>query len=121
MRKEKAISIVLACLCLSAHAQGELADMKTFFASHLEGSTAAYTESTTLSWSGVEAQRAQVWQAWCEANLEFEEDKLPSLRPLTNADTLLWPLPEALEPSAVMPYYYGSKGDKPAEGWPLYL
>ena len=121
MRKGKAISVVLACLCLSAHAQDGLADMKMFFASHLNGSTTAYTESSTLQWSGVEAQRAQVWQAWCEANREFEEDKLPPLRPLTNADTLLWPLPETLEPNALLPYYYGSKGDKPSEGWPLYL
>lgn len=46
---------------------------------------------------------------------------MPALRPLTNADTLLWPLPAHLEPNAVMPYYFGTKGDKPTEGWPLYL
>ena len=96
-------------------------DVKDYFAAHLQGESSPYAESHRLPWSHVSGRRTQVWQAWCEANREFEEDKLPPLRPLTNADTLLWPLPQELEPDAVMPYYFGTKGDKPAQGWPLYL
>ena len=118
MKSRIAAVIALIALTLSAYAQ---ANIKQHFTAHLQGDKVPYTESHRLKWRDVESQRAQVWQAWCEANHEFEEDKLPSLRPLTDADTLLWPLPQELEPDAVMPYYYGTKGDKPTEGWPLYL
>lgn len=118
MKARIAAVIALIALTFSANAQ---ADIKQHFAAHLQGDKAPYAESQRLRWRDVESQRARVWQAWCEANHEFEEDKLPSLRPLTDADTLLWPLPQTLEPNAVMPYYYGTKGDKPSEGWPLFL
>lgn len=118
MKSRIAAVIALIALTFTAYAQ---ADIKQHFAAHLQGDIVPYTESHRLRWRDVASQRAHVWQAWCEANHGFEEDKLPSLRPLTNADTLLWPLPETLEPNAVMPYYYGTKGDMPAEGWPLYL
>lgn len=118
MKARIAAVIAIIALTLSAYAQ---ADIKQHFTAHLQGDKVPYTESHRLKWRDVESQRAQVWQAWCEANHEFEEDKLPSLRPLTDADTLLWPLPQELEPNAVMPYYYGTKGDKPTEGWPLYI
>ena len=118
MKSRIAAVIALIALTFTAYAQ---ADIKQHFAAHLQGDIVPYTESHRLRWRDVESQRAQVWQAWCEANHEFEEDKLPSLHPLTDADTLLWPLPQALEPNAVMPYYYGTKGDKPAAGWPLFL
>ena len=107
--------------CLSIHGQSAPNSIKQHFASYLQGDQTSYTKSHKLSWNKVEAHRNQVWEAWCEANHEFEEDKLPALRPLTNTDTLSWPLPQELEPDAVMPYYYGTKGDKPEEGWPLYL
>ena len=118
MKARIAAVIALIALTLTAYAQ---ADIKQHFAAHLQGDKVPYTESHRLKWRDVESQRARVWQAWCEANHEFEEEKLPSLRPLTDADTLLWPLPQTLEPNAVMPYYYGTKGDKPSEGWPLFL
>ena len=118
MKKKLATGIALIALGLTTYAQ---TDIKQHFANHLQGDRTPYTDSQHLKWRDVESHRKQVWQAWCEANHEFEEDKLPSLRPLTNADTLLWPLPQELEPNAVMPYYYGTKGDKPTEGWPLYL
>ena len=94
---------------------------KEHFAVHLRGNHAPYIDSQKLQWSDVAAHRAQVWSNWCEANNALEEEKLPALRPLTNADTLLWLLPAELEPNATMPYYYGTKGEKPENGWPLYL
>jgi hypothetical protein len=118
MKIKIATGIAFIALSLSAYAQ---TDIKQHFATQLQGDKTPYTESLRLKWRDVESYRSQVWQAWCEANHEFEEDKLPSPRPLTNSDTLLWPLPQELEPNAVMPYYYGTKGDMPAEGWPLYL
>ena len=91
MKSRIAAVIALIALTLSAYAQ---ANIKQHFTAHLQGDKVPYTECHRLKWRDVESQRAQVWQAWCEANHEFEEDKLPSLRPLTDADTLLWPLPQ---------------------------
>ena len=110
----------ITCIALSLAAYGQT-DIKSYFEANLQGDKAPYTESQHLQWKEVKAHRDQVRQAWCEANHAFEEDKLPPLHPLTDADTLLWPRPQELEPNAVMPYYYGTKGDQPAEGWPLYL
>ena len=93
---------------------------KEHFAVRLRGDHTPFIESQKLRWSDVELFRTQVWQTWCEANRAFEEDKLPAPRPLCT-DTLLWPLPAELEPDANMPYYFGTKGDKPENGWPLYL
>lgn len=122
MKIKNIFSAVLVFLCLSAYGQpvGKL-DIFRYFTAHLKGSDTPYRGSQNISWSDVELHRQQVWQTWCDANAAFPEDKLPSVRPLTNADTLLWPLPASLEPDAVMPYYYGTKGEKPEDGWPLYL
>lgn len=99
----------------------KMAEIEKFFIDGLETSYTYYTNSEILKWSDVNGCRTSVWNVWREANQAFQEEKLPDLRPLTNADTLLWPLPAELEPNAVMPYYYGTKGVKPSEGWPLFL
>lgn len=109
-----------ASLMSSLSLMGQTTDVKSYFATHLQGDPTSYVESRRMAWDDVESQRATVWSAWCEANQAFAEDKLPAPRPLIN-DTLLWPLPAELEPNAVMPYYYGTKGEKPAKGWPLFL
>lgn len=119
MRVRFLYSLAAVICCHSIYGQATSA-LKEYFATHLQGCSSAYTKNYTLSWHDVEEYRTQVWQAWCEANHAFEEDKLPPLRPLCT-DTLQWVLPETLEPHAIMPYYYGTKGDQPAQGWPLYL
>lgn len=112
-------SLAAVICCHSVYGQTASA-LKEYFTTYLQGCSTAYAEHDILSWSDVDECRTQVWQAWCEANHAFEEDKLPPLRPLST-DTSQWNLPEMLEPHAIMPYYYGTKGDKPAQGWPLYL
>lgn len=94
--------------------------IRNHFIEILEGHNKSFTGDEKLKWSEVEGKRSEIWQAWREANAAFEEDKLPALRELTNADTIYWPLPQNLEPNAVMPYYWGTKGEKPQNGWPLY-
>ena len=51
-----------------------------------------------------------VWDAWCEANRELNEQKLAKPEDLQKGIKASWNLPEALEKNAVMPYYYGVKG-----------
>ena len=110
----------ISCLPLIGQTTLETA-IEEHFINGLQATQSHYTENLHIRWQDVDNYRTTVWQAWREANLKFEEDKLPPLRPLTNTDTLLWPLPAELEPDAIMPYYYGTKGEKPTEGWPLYL
>ena len=121
MKVKNILTVAMSFACLSMEAQSASTAIEKHFAACLQGENTPSIQHNPLRWHDVEEARATVWQAWCKANDNFDEDKLPALRPLTNADTLLWPLPQALEPHAVMPYYYGTKGDKPAEGWPLYL
>ena len=61
-----------------------------------------------------------VWNAWREANARLAEEKLPALSPLSE-DSSAWILPPDLEPAATMKFRYGSKGEKPSEGYPLFL
>ena len=61
-----------------------------------------------------------VWDAWCEANRELNEQKLAKPEDLQKGVKASWNLPEALEKNAVMPYYYGVKGNA-AGKLPLFL
>lgn len=61
-----------------------------------------------------------VWDAWCEANRELNEQKLAKPEDLQKGVKASWNLPEALEKNAVMPYYYGVKGST-AGKLPLFL
>ena len=51
-----------------------------------------------------------VWDAWCAANNELQEQKLLQPQSLKLGGHSTWNLPASLEPNAVLPYYYGSKG-----------
>lgn len=121
MKAKSILTIGLTSVCLSVQSQSTPTEIKKHFTTHLQGEDVLYVHHEKLSWDEVEESRSLVWKAWCEANEALEEEKLPPLRPLTHTDTLQWPLPEELEPNAVMPYYYGTKGQELAEGWPLYL
>lgn len=96
-------------------------ELSEYFGKHLKGETAPFGTDRTLSHSKLNAVRKQVWNAWCAANNRLSEDKLGPLRPLTNDNPGYWKLPEELEPHATMPYYWGSKGERPEAGYPLFL
>lgn len=61
-----------------------------------------------------------VWDAWCQANHELNEQKLAKPEDLQKGIKASWNLPEALEKNAVMPYYYGVKGSATGK-LPLFL
>lgn len=70
----------------------------------------------------VAENRDRVWGLWKEANGDFMEDKLPTPDDLvTSHEASHWTLPAELEPNAIMPFYYGTKGSAPGEGYPLFL
>ena len=62
-------------------------------------------------------RRAEVWSSWKDSNNKLNEEKLPNLVPLTDVKPNKWEL-IGEEP---MPFYWGSKGDKPQEGYPLFI
>lgn len=68
--------------------------------------------------------RTRVWAAWCREQAEHDrQDGLAALGFPSLAEPALtrWQLPDSLEPKAVMPFYSGTKGERPAEGYPLYI
>ena len=69
----------------------------------------------------ISAARDLVWKAWQKANAAFNEEKLIVLDSLTASQKSIWHIPAELEPNAAMPYYYGAKGTRPTEGYPLFL
>lgn len=67
----------------------------------------------------IDEKRSAVWQAWKQSRPQiFSFD---CLSPLDSARTYHLPLPEELEPNAVMPFYAGTKSVCPATGYPLFL
>lgn len=68
----------------------------------------------------VASSEKMVWAAWCAANRELQEEKLIKPQSLQNGGQGSWNLPQALEPDAVMPYYYGAKGQGNGQ-LPLFL
>lgn len=73
----------------------------------------------------VAAAQARIWENYRQ-ELRAAGDTLPQLLPLTTLENSLaqehrWTLPSWLEASASMRFHYGSKGQRPQEGYPLFL
>lgn len=97
-------------------------DIVAFFSTYLGGDHSLCDYKTTIKTSKVKEIEASVWQAWQEANKTLGEQKLIALNSLESANTGHWDLPASLEPNAIMPYYFGYKGEvKSNEQYPLYL
>ena len=119
--KNRFISFFLfLTLCHISPAQN-IQSTDAYFSSVLKGTELTSLPSALFSIAELEQHKKTVWESWSRANQVFAEEKLPVLRPLTNADTLRWHLPPVLEADSVMPFYFGTKGERPAEGWPLML
>lgn len=96
--------------------------LQAYFAAVLSEAAAPQVPERSLRPSRIERERKQVWQAWQAAVRAAGKMTLPPLLPLDSAQTGRWPLPQELEPSAVMPFYYGKKGgERPEKGYPFFL
>lgn len=94
----------------------------SYFSGHLSGHADAYNNKSSLKLADVKKMQQIVWAAWKEANNKFTEQKLIYLDKLEKANSGRWTLPVRLEPHAIMPYYWGYKGEaEPEGGFPLYL
>lgn len=97
-------------------------EMAAYFTQRI-GQPSVFTpaQGDALPPEGLAPARDMVWAAWQEANARLDEPKLPPLLPLTADTKGALALPDSLEPSATMDYYWGSKGEQPSAGWPVYI
>lgn len=86
-----------------------------------QGQAAPFADDLKIKPGDQKNAAAAVWLAWVEANRQFDEEKLPPINPIEMGDSNRWVIPAELEADAVMNYYWGSKGEKPEEGYPLFL
>lgn len=134
------ITLSLSCTGISSDGQGsqtgsgnevELENglipetMKTELSEYFSGVLAGEGLETDLKAEmpieSIGSNTETVWTLWKDANANFTEQKLIDVSPLSEGNYGRWNLPEELEPSALMRYYFGTKGDRPEDGWPLYL
>lgn len=98
---------------LSAQPAGLKDNLKNYFLHQLEkksdASLAAFSQKKALKWKEAQKYQTLVWKAWQEANAQLDEEKLIPLRSLCPKNKGMWHLPASLEPSSVMPYYWGIK------------
>ncbi len=124
-----ALIVLFVCVtvvCGASKCSGEYPDevkkqMKEFFTERLAGGEGVFADWTPVALTDIEWERKAVWKVWKEANNGFEEEKLIPLDSLALKRSGRWRLPEEWEAGAVMPYYWGIKGEKPGGGYPLYL
>lgn len=74
-----------------------------------------------LKVSQIEEVRKSVWDEWCRELAQTDTLQRMLVEPLSTRRTYHWTLPETLEPHAVMNFYAGTKGEKPAKGFPLFV
>ena len=98
------------------------AKITAFFTDYLSGKESPFTENSAVKPNAIKEASQLVWDAWVEANKKLQEPQLPALVPLSQGNSGRWELPANLEPDAVMPFYWGSKGEtRPEGGYPLYV
>lgn len=125
---------VFSASCLisaSSCVQGNVLDdteanqIKSYFTARLEksgdGHAALFSSQTEMRPAAVRKAESEVWELWKDAVYATPEEKLPELRPLSDSLPSSWALPSGLEPDAVMPFYWGSKGQMPEGGYPMFL
>lgn len=111
-----------ACGSKGTLSKRQVKRVKEYFTQVLQGVDVSYDNGKSMRLSDISQMRSAVWNCWREAVQGLDEEKLIS--PFTidePRDTGYWHLPEALEPSAVMPYYFIKKGEKPGNGYPMFL
>lgn len=121
---QKKICLLLSCLAPLALNAQKTEKWRNAAEDFLLGTLTEQTVNmpqTTFPAKHLPAFRDMVWEAWQSANSRLTEEKLPEMDSLASGKSFKWQIPAQLEPNAVMPFYWGYKGDKPAAGYPCYL
>ena len=112
-------TLLCAYTSLSAFAQNTK-QYQEYFEHTLQTSNTACTYQKNISHKKVDATKQQVWEAWKAANSHVKQNVLMPTTALSNQSDA-WQLPDSLEPHATMPYYFGTKGNRPENGYPFFL
>lgn len=94
-----------------------------YFSKTLNNEPCDFENRATVRAEQIQKAREQVWQAWRNAVNNYDEEKLPSLGMLEQREITCWDLPEELEPSATMPFYWGvnEKLSDNGQKYPMFL
>lgn len=98
--------------------------IENYFSSYLNGDNAPFNVSYSIKSNDISSVENKVWNEWKKANENFKEEKLPAAVPnICDCKEInyKWQLPAELEPNAIMPYYYGYKGNGENEKYPFYI
>lgn len=122
------ITAMIGCLCTMPAAASDRekkaapdAAIEAYFRAALEGQAAPAAPNGKLSRKDVEQWQRRVWAAWRKANLATTPYSLPRLDSLAAGRHACWQLPDSLEPHAALNFYWGSKGQMPGTGYPLFV
>ena len=100
-------------------------EMLQFFRSHLAG-TKANVPQGVLTTQQLDQAEQEVWKLWKEANSSDIRKYLPNQTTLQiSSKSSKWVLPDEFDGGnrypAILPFYWGYKGAKPSEGFPLFV
>lgn len=111
----------LLFLTASVTVQAQNDELEDFFSVGLNGEGRNELSEGKISIEDLARERTVVWTAWKRANAAFQEEKLIETGALSPERSGEWCIPDSLEPDARMSYYWGAKGEKPSEGFPVFL
>ncbi len=95
--------------------------IETYFEESLRNNPGTFGVEKRIKTKAIERTRKTVWQCWRNIVESYQEEKLPTASTGEKRDTLYWSLPLHPESGAAMPFHYIHKGEKPADGYPLFL
>lgn len=95
---------------MSASAQSNVGE---YFDKVLAGTqvTSGFTESQKLTSADVTRVREELWDAWIKSIKRMRGATLIASAALDSSANGCLTLPDSLEPNAIMPYYWGQKGE----------
>lgn len=96
-------------------------DYTPYFEATIEGRGSSLPQGDTFALKHLQAKREALWDAWKAANEAAQEEKLIPLADIAQGHHGAFNIPDSLEPNAVMPYYYGNKGECEGNDYAFFL
>ncbi len=99
-------------------------EVRDYFAAAVTGTDATYTTTGELPLDQIEGASEYVWKIWKASVERNSSERLPVLfshYQLSAWDDITTPDASWKLPEGNMDIFYGSKGEKPASGYPLFL
>lgn len=87
----------------------------------LWGSGTLAADARSVTPERLTAARAKAWKTWVAKWRAQDTLDAFSTAPLAEGTKGAWVLPDSMEANATMDFYSGVKGQRPADGYPLYL